>query len=246
MNDLTGKSALITGASGGIGSEIARAFAEAGADVVVHYHSDGAAAESLADTLRATGRRAVTVQADLADPASAAPLFDQAIEAFGAVDILVNNAGRSSQVSLDAYDDDAVEAMLAVNFKAPFRLMAQAYHRLADGGRILNIGSSLSESPFPGAGAYAASKAGLKTLTEVGAQALGARQITVNTIQPGVTIPGMSSEAPAFITDRAVDSSPLSRLGHPRDTAAVAVFLASDGGQWLTGQHLLVNSGATI
>ncbi len=246
MTKLSGKSALITGASGGIGAAIARRFADAGADLILHFNSDAKAAEATADHARAAGRKVHTVAANLRDADAAEQLFSAAEEHLGGLDILVNNAGVARFLPFGSMDEDAVALMFDINVKAVLRMMNAAATRLRDGGRIINIGSSTSEFPAAGLGVYAASKAAVKAITAAGAIELGKRAITVNTLLPGPTTPGMFDNAPDVEKQRAAGSTPLGRLGTADEIADVALFLATQDAGWITGQHIVANGGGTV
>ncbi|MCS6854231.1 MAG: 3-oxoacyl-[acyl-carrier-protein] reductase [Elioraea sp.] len=244
MFRLDGKTALITGASGGIGGAIARAFHAQGA-VVGLSGTRREALEALAGEL---GCRAHVLPADLADPAAAEALVAAAEGAMGRLDILVNNAGLTRDSLALRMKDEDWERVLAVDLSAPFRLCRAALKGMMKRrtGRIISIGSIVGTTGNPGQANYAAAKAGLVGLSKALAQEVAARGITVNVIAPGfIATPmtaALSDEQRAAFASRI----PLGRLGRPEDVAAAAVYLASDEAGWITGAVLHVNGGMAM
>ncbi|SFJ11864.1 SDR family oxidoreductase [Albimonas pacifica] len=236
--------ALVTGASRGIGAEIARRLAADGFAVAVHYVRSSRAAEAVAAEIRAAGGRAEPVQADLADPAAAAALFAAAEAALGPVHVLVANAGMMALSPLEALSDADLEAQLALNLAAPLRLMREAARRLPRGGRIVALSSSVVGLSQPGYGVYAATKAGLEAATRVLAKELGPKGIAVNAVAPGpvateLFLEGKSDELVA----RIAAMNPAGRLGAPGDIAPVVAFLAGPDAAWISGQTIRANGG---
>ncbi|NIY77039.1 SDR family oxidoreductase [Thalassospira sp. HF15] len=244
MSDKTQKTAIITGASRGIGANLARKLAADGFAVVVNYNSSADAAETLVSDIKASGGSAVAIAADIGAPDGIAHLFDAAKAAFGGVDVLVNNAGIMSCASIADTDDDAFEKQVAVNLGGVFRGMRSAANQLRDGGRIISFSSSVVGLYQPTYGVYAATKAAVEALTHVLAKELGPRGITVNAVAPGPVatdffLKGKSDELIENITAM----NPFKRLGQPDDITNVVSFLASEQGGWISGQTIRANGG---
>jgi len=238
------KVALVTGGSRGIGRAIALALAARGASVVVNYASDGSAAQKVVDAIRTQGGEAAMVQGDVADPARAAALFDAAEQQFGPVAILVNNAGLARYGPIGEYAEADFDRLFAVNVKGTFLTCREAAGRMAEGGTIVNIGSTVTRMMLPNYGVYAATKAAVEQLTRSLAKEVGPRGITANVVAPGPTDTalfrhGKSEEQIAAMAEAAA----LGRLGLPEDMAEVVVFLASPAGRWVSGQTIPVNGG---
>jgi len=236
--------AIVTGASRGIGAAIARRLAHDGHAVVVNYAGRTADAEALVAQIEQDGGRAIAVQADVADAGAAARLFDAAEAAYGAVDVLVNNAGIMRLARLADSDDALFDSQVAVNLKGTFNTLREAARRLRDGGRIVNLSSSVVGLYQPTYGVYAATKAGVQALTHVLAKELRGRRITVNTVAPGPTATDLFLDGkPQELVDQLARLAPLERLGQPEDIAGVVAFLAGPDGAWVNGQTLRANGG---
>jgi 3-oxoacyl-[acyl-carrier protein] reductase len=234
---LSGKTALVTGGSRGIGRAIVRRLAGEGATVVFTYRDSKATADELASELPGT----VAVRADQAAPDAVAEMFAPVRDG---LDILVNNAAVNPRRPLAELTADDFDYVMTVNAKVPVLAMREAATVLRDGGRIINISSLNTVLPAPGHALYSASKAALEQFTMVAAKELGSRGITVNAISPGATDtdllratnpPGSLEQAPALTA--------LGRLGRPDDIAAVVAFLAGPDGQWITGQNIRATGG---
>ena len=244
MAALTGKVALVTGASQGIGRGIAERLAQDGAKIVINYVGNSDAANEAVAGITQRSGEAVAIQADVSKIADIERLFAETLTRFGKLDILVNNAGVATLKSLPEITEEEFDRVFGLNAKGTLFCLRQAALRLADNGRVVNIASSTVNYPTEGAYIYAGSKAAVKKYTEIAAQELGKRGIIVNTVTPGVTETPMSSKLPASFTDPVIASSPFKRLGKPTDIAAVVAFLVSDAARWITGQDILVNGGA--
>jgi 3-oxoacyl-[acyl-carrier protein] reductase len=244
MFGLTGKSALITGASGGIGAAIARALHAQGAVVAL----SGTRKETLDALAGALGERAHVLPADLSEPEAAAALIAAAEAALGKVDILVNNAGLTKDgLALRMSDADWAK-VLDVDLAAPFRLSRAALKFMLrrKAGRIINIGSVVGSTGNAGQANYAAAKAGLIGLTKALAQEVASRGITVNLVAPGFIATAMTDALTEAQRTALAEKIPLGRLGMPADVAAAVVYLASEEAAWMTGATLHINGGMAM
>jgi 3-oxoacyl-[acyl-carrier protein] reductase len=244
MFDLTGKAALVTGASGGIGDGIARALHAQGAVVGI----SGTRREALEALAGALGERAHVLPADLSTPEAAAALIAAAEAAMGKVDILVNNAGLTRDgLALRMSDADWAK-VLDVDLSAPFRLSRAALKFMLRrrAGRIINIGSVVGSTGNGGQANYAAAKAGLIGLTKTLAQEVASRGITVNLIAPGFVATPMTDALSEAQKAALAEKIPLGRLGTPADIAAAVVYLASEEAGWMTGATLHINGGMAM
>jgi 3-oxoacyl-[acyl-carrier protein] reductase len=240
---LAGKVALVTGAGRGIGREIALRLARDGAAIVAHYaHSKAGADQTVAD-VEAIGGRAVACQADIARRPDVVAMFQAIDRDPGRLDIVVNNSGVSGAGSLAELSDADVDSIFGINMLGPLYVASEAAKRLPDGGRIINFSSTLAKYPVAGSGLYSAAKSAVESFTESWARELGARNITVNTVVPGATSPGMMDGSPQY---RAYfeNASPFKRIGRAEEIAAVVAFLASPAASWVSGTHILVNGAA--
>lgn len=242
--DRTSRSAIVTGASGGIGAAVAERLAADGWAVTINYSGSEASARELAEKVNAGGGKAIAVQADVSDPASVAALFDRTEAAFGGIDALVNNAGLMKLAPLAETDDALFDRHLAVNLKGVFNGLREGARRIRDGGRIVSFSSSVVGLYPPTYGAYAATKAGVEAMTHVLAKELGPKRITVNAIAPGpvgtkLFLDGKSEEQVAQVTKMI----PLGRLGTPEDIAAAVAFLCGPDSHWINGQVIRANGG---
>jgi 3-oxoacyl-[acyl-carrier protein] reductase len=234
------KTALITGASRGIGAAIAEELSRDGFNLVLNYTRGKAEAESLAARLK----NAIAVQGDVADTAQVASLFDQAEARFGGVDVVVANAGVMELASIADSSDALFERMIAVNLTGAFNTLREAAKRTKDDGRIISVTSTVTKLLLPTYGVYAATKAAVEAMTITLAKEVRGRQISVNAVAPGGTATDLflSGKSDADL-ERFAKMSPLERLGQPADTARVVAFLAGDKGGWVNGQIIRVNGG---
>ncbi|CAN7437382.1 SDR family oxidoreductase [Mesorhizobium sp. LjRoot246] len=238
------RTAIVTGASKGIGAAIARRLARDGVAVIVNYARGRAEAEALVRNIEADGGKAIAVQADIADPAGIALLFDVGEKAFGGIDILVNNAGIMKTSPLAQTDDASFDTQIALNLGGVFRGMREGARRLRDGGRIVSFSSSVVGLYQPGYGVYAATKAGVEAMTRILAKELGARRITVNAVAPGPVETALFTDGKSEAQIEAIGKMiPLGRLGQPDDIAGVVSFLAGPDGGWVNGQIIRANGG---
>ena len=249
MFDLTGKAALVTGGSRGLGRAIALAFAGQGADVAVNYRGNAEAAEEVATQIRGMGRRAVAIQGDTSAGRQACEaIVKAAIDEFGTVDILVNNAGITRDNLLMRMDEADWNDVLATNLSGPF-WMTRAIARpmlKARSGRIINMSSAAGRMGNPGQANYAAAKAGLIGLTKTTARELASRGITCNALAPGLIETELTADMPAAATEALTSMTPLGYIGSVDDVAAAAVYLASDEARYITGQVLGVDGGIVM
>ncbi|RWH41822.1 MAG: SDR family oxidoreductase [Mesorhizobium sp.] len=244
MIDLNGKRALVTGGSRGIGAAIALALAENGADVAFTYQRSAEKAEAVARSIESAGRRAVVIQADSADPEAIARSVSEAVAALGGLDILVNSAAIGLSGTIADIDVNEYQTLMDINVRAPVLFAKAVIPHLAEGGRIISIGSGLGERvPFPGVTAYAMSKAALTSFTRGLSRELGPNGVTVNLVQPGSTdtdanpADGASAEFQRSLTS-------LGRFGEPHEVASAVVFLASPTASVITGAILTAGGGA--
>nr|WP_296064986.1 SDR family oxidoreductase [uncultured Actinoplanes sp.] len=243
---LDGKVALVTGGARGIGAAVALRLAEDGADVAFTFRQNRRRADDVKDRVRATGRRAIALQADSADPAAVADAVDRVAGELGRLDILVNNAGAFLLGPLEQLSLDEFEQTVAVNVRAPFVASQAAVRHMAAGGRIINIGSNMAErAVFPGFSLYAMSKTALIGLTKALGRELGGRAITVNLVNPG---PTDTESNPADGPDAGTINgfTALDHYAAPADVAAAVAFLAGPDARYLTGATVNVDGGFTI
>jgi len=244
MSKLSGKVAVVTGASKGIGAGIAERLAADGAAVIVNYSRSAAEAEALVNKITAAGGKAAAVQADIANPAHIKQLFDKTIEHFGQVDILVNNAGIYHFGGLNDVTPESIDQMYALNVKGLI-LASQAAARLfpATGGVIINISSGVAKTPMPAAQVYSSTKGAVDVLTRGLALELGPRNIRVVGIAPGLTTTEGTSSMDEATIGYVKSRTPLGRVGLPEDIAAAVSFAVSSDGGWITGETIQVGGG---
>lgn len=245
MTELTGKRALVTGASRGIGAAIALALAEKGADVAITYERSADKAAEVVRAIEAKGGRGVAIQADSADPVAVNRAVDEAAAALGGLDILINNAGIALYHPVADISIDAIDAQLAVNVRAPVLAAQAAIPHLGEGGRIITIGSAGADRIVgEGLTVYYTTKAALHGYTRGLARELGSRDITVNLVQPGSTNTEMNPADGEYAGFQR-DLTALGRYGEPEDVAAAVAFLASPAARHITGTIVTVDGGQT-
>lgn len=244
---LSGRVALITGSSSGIGRAVALAMAAAGADIVVNHPTaaEAAAAEEVAERIRALGRRAIVSQADVSDAAAVESMVATAMAMSGRIDILVNNAGIAVAGAAHEMPVDLWDRVIAVHLRGTF-LVTRAVlpHMYASGyGRIINTASQLAYKGAPGFSAYTAAKGGILSFTRSVALEIGARDITINCVAPGATRTPILDDVPPTLLEEIRRSIPLGRIAEVEDIAPSFVFLAGDGARHYQGQCLSPNGG---
>ena len=247
MSRLSGKTAVVTGASKGIGAGIAKGLAAEGAAVVINYASSKDGADRVVADIKAKGGKAIAVQGDVAKPADVKKIFAETQKAFGRLDILVNNAGVYNLLPLEEITEEDFHRHFNINVLGLLLATREAAKLFGDeGGSVINIGSVASDLNSPTTVVYTATKGAVDAVTRVLAKELGPRKIRVNSINPGVIETEGTHAAGVIGSDfekQLVAQTPLGRIGRPDDIAPVAVFLASDELRWVTGDTLAVSGG---
>ncbi|MEC4594083.1 MULTISPECIES: glucose 1-dehydrogenase [Nitrospirillum] len=246
MGKLTGKVAVVTGASKGIGAGIAKALAAEGAAVVVNYASSKAGADAAVQAITAAGGKAIAVQGDVTKADQAQGLIDAAIKEFGHLDILVNNSGVYEFAAIEEVTEAHYRRIFDVNVLGLLLTTQAAAKHLGEGGSVINISSAVTSVLMPNSAVYTGTKGAVDVITGVLANELGPRKIRVNAINPGLVETEGTHTAGVVGSDLEhgfVAQTPLGRIGRPDDIAAVAVFLASDDARWLTGERLTASGG---
>jgi 3-oxoacyl-[acyl-carrier protein] reductase len=238
------RTAIVTGASRGIGRAVAKRLAKDRFDIVVNYASNAKEADTVVTDIQSSGGRAMAIRADVGNAADVENLFAEALKAFGSVDVVVNNSGIMPLSPIGKADAGTFDKVIQTNLRGAFLVMAQAAQHVSPGGRIIAFSSSVLAKSFPTYGPYIASKAGVEGLVHVLASELRGRNITVNAVAPGPTgtelfLRGKSPEQVAELAKLA----PLERLGEPEDIANVVSFLAGADGGWINSQVLRANGG---
>lgn len=244
MNNNTHKTALVTGASGGIGQAIARRLTADGFAVAVNYAGNVDKAQATVEAIEAEGGQAIAAQGDVGNPQDVERLFATTTDAFGRIDVVVNSAAIMPMASISGDSLEAFDRTIATNLRGTFLVLAQAAKHLGAGGRIIALSSSVIAKAFPSYGPYIASKAGVEGLVHVLANELRGRDITVNAIAPGpvateLFFNGKSDEVITQIANQA----PMERIGQPDEIASAVSFLAGPDGAWVNSQVLRVNGG---
>ncbi|WP_429433288.1 glucose 1-dehydrogenase [Paraburkholderia sp. GAS33] len=246
MAKLTGKVAVVTGASKGIGAAIAQALAAEGASVVVNYASSQAGADKVVAAITQAGGKAVAVRGDVSKAADAQGIVDAAIETYGRLDVLVNNSGVYDFAPVEQITEEHFDKHFNVNVRGLLLITQAASKHLGEGASIVNVGSVVSRITPPGSVAYTATKGAVDAITGVLARELGPRKIRVNSVNPGMVETEGTKDGGIIASEMAtavVAQTPLGRLGQPEDIARVAVFLASDDAGWITGETLVASGG---
>jgi 3-oxoacyl-[acyl-carrier protein] reductase len=247
MGKLTGKVAVVTGASKGIGAGIAKALAAEGASVVVNYASSREGADKVVAEITGGGGKAIAAQGDVGNAADVKGLFETTKKSFGKVDVLVNNAGVYKFAPIEDVTEADYRWHFDINVLGPLLTIKEALkHFPAEGGSIINVSSVAAFSPTPTAAVYSGTKGALDTITSVLAHELGARNVRVNSLNPGLVETEGVHTLGAIGSDfekQTVADTPLRRVGQPDDIAKVAVFLASDDSAWITGERITASGG---
>lgn len=245
---LTGKCAVVTGASRGIGRAIALELASQGAKVVVNYSGSADKAQQVVEEIQANGGEAIAVQANVANADSVQQLMQKALETYGSIDILVNNAGITRDNLLMRMKDDEWDDVMNTNLKGVFLCIKAVSRQMMKqrAGRIINISSIVGIAGNPGQANYVAAKAGVIGLTKTTAQELASRNILVNAIAPGFITTEMTDGLPEELKQAMLKQIPLAKLGQPEDIAKAVVFFASDSANYITGQTLQVDGGMVM
>jgi 3-oxoacyl-[acyl-carrier protein] reductase len=246
MSKLKGKVAIVTGASKGIGAAIAKSLAAEGASVAVNYASSKAGADTTVANIVAAGGKAIAVRGDVSKAGDAQALVDATVKQFGRLDILVNNSGVYAFAPIESVTEEDFHKQFNVNVLGLLLTTQAAVKHLGEGSSIINIGSVVARITPPGSAVYSGTKGAVDAITGVLSRELGERKIRVNALNPGM-IETEGTHTAGFIGSEfeadAVARTPLGRIGQPNDIASIAVFLASDDSQWLTGEQLLAGGG---
>jgi 3-oxoacyl-[acyl-carrier protein] reductase len=247
MGKLTGKVAVVTGASKGIGAGIAKGLAAAGASVVVNYSSSKQGADRVVDGIQGQGGKAIAIQGDVSKSADIRRLFEQTRKSFGSLDVLVNNAGVFKFEPLEAVTEEEFHREFNTNVLGTILTTQEAVKYFGpDGGSIINLSSVAATNPVPMSVVYSATKSAIDSITRVLSRELGPRKIRVNSVAPGLTETEGAAETEFFASPfgkLALANTPLGRVGVPEDIAPAVVFLASDDSGWLTGESIKVSGG---
>ncbi|WP_412559164.1 SDR family oxidoreductase [Thalassospira sp. MIT1370] len=244
MSATENRTAIITGASRGIGVALAKRLAADGFAVVINYASSAQPAEELAESLKADGHKAIAIRADISRPDAVTALFDKTISEFGGVDVIVNNAGVMTTQPIAEMDDATYDAMMDINVRGTFNMLREGAKHLRDHGRVINFSTTALHLKLPGYAVYNATKAAVEAMTAVYAKELRGRHITVNAVAPGpvateLFLNGKTDEQIAQFSKM----PPLERLGQPEDIAGVVSFLAGTDSGWVDGQTIRANGG---
>ena len=246
MSKLTGKVAVVTGASKGIGAAIAKSLAAEGASVVVNYASSKAGADAVVAAITKAGGKAIAVGADVSTSAGATGIIDAAIKNYGRLDVLVNNSGVYEFLPIEAVTEEHFHRHFNINVLGPLLTTQAAVKHLGEGGSIINISSGVTRLAPANSAVYSGTKGALDVITSVLAKELGAKKIRVNSINPGMVETEGTVSAGFIGSDfekALIAQAPLGRTGQPDDIADVAVFLASNDSRWMTGEQLLATGG---
>ncbi|TDV13894.1 glucose 1-dehydrogenase [Paraburkholderia caballeronis] len=246
MSKLTGKVAVVTGASKGIGAAIAKALAAEGASVVVNYATSKAGADAVVAAITAAGGKAVSVGGDVSKTADAQGIIDTAIETYGRLDVLVNNSGVYEFAPIEAITEEHYRKQFDTNVLGVLLTTQAALKHLGEGASIVNVSSVVTTITPPASAVYSGTKGAVDAITGVLARELGPKKIRVNAVNPGVVVTEGTHSAGIIGSDLeayALSQTPLGRVGQPDDIASVVAFLASDDAKWLTGEHIVASGG---
>ncbi|TSE08310.1 SDR family oxidoreductase [Aquimarina algiphila] len=242
MKNLSNKVALITGASRGIGAEVALHLADAGAKVIVNYSGSKEAASAIVQQIKTNGGDAIAIQADVSNSQDVKNLFDNAIAHYGKIDVLVNNAGIMINTFIKDTTDEDFAKQMDVNVTGVFNTLREAATKLAENGSVINFSTSVNRIMLPTYGPYVATKAAVEQLTRVFAKEVGNRGINVNSISPGPTNTELFTKGkPEAVINRLASLSAFNRIGEPGDIAKIVTFLASDEAKWISAQNIGAN-----
>ncbi|WP_282086723.1 SDR family oxidoreductase [Aquimarina algiphila] len=242
MKNLSNKVALITGASRGIGAEVALHLANTGAKVIVNYSGSKAAASAIVQQIKTNGGDAIAIQADVSNSQDVKNLFDNAIAHYGKIDVLVNNAGIMINTFIKDTTDEDFAKQMDVNVTGVFNTLREAATKLTENGSVINFSTSVNRIMLPTYGPYVATKAAVEQLTRVFAKEVGNRGINVNSISPGPTNTELFTKGkPEAVINRLASLSAFNRIGEPRDIAKIVTFLASDEAKWISAQNIGAN-----
>ena len=249
MNSLKNKVALITGSARGLGKAIAERYAALGANIVVNYSKDKASAEEVVKNITAIGAKVISIQADVSKVAELERLFAEAKKVFGKIDIVVANAGvEMVEVPVVDFTEEQFDRVFTINTKGSYFTLQQAARHVSDNGRIIYVASSTTSFPVPGMAIYGGSKTTPRYLVDILSKEIGHKGVTVNSIIPfAVDHSGIFVDPAAYprLRKQLIDSCPMGRLAEVEDVANAAEFFASDLSSFVSGQHMLVNGGAT-
>lgn len=243
--DLSGRTALVTGGSQGIGSYCCQRLDQAGANIIVNYFDDGRGVNQkrAEDTAEKLSNRSLVIEADVRDYKGVGKMFEAGIKKFGAIDIVINNAGIILDKTIKKMDKKTWQDVIDTNLTGVYNVCQHASNMMADGGRIINFSSISAFAGFFGQSNYAASKAGVVAMTKVLSKELAKRDIIVNCIAPGVVLTEMGKTIPEEIREEMLRSIPLGRFGKPEEIADIVLLLSSDLVSYVTGQTIHVNGG---
>jgi 3-oxoacyl-[acyl-carrier protein] reductase len=243
MANLTNKTALVTGASRGIGAAIAKRLAADGASVAITYSKGAAAAAEVVKDIESSGGKAIAIQADATDASAVNTAIEQVIKTFGRLDILVNNAGTAIPKPFEEATLEELDTVIDINLRGVFIATQAALKHLPDGGRIINIGSCVGERTMtPGLAAYSATKGAVKMFTQGLSREVGPRGITVNNVQPGPIDTDLNPAEGDWATPQIANTA-LKRYGHVADIASMVAFVAGPEASYITGASLTVDGG---
>ncbi|MEC3847955.1 3-oxoacyl-[acyl-carrier-protein] reductase [Bacillus velezensis] len=245
---LNEKTAVVTGASRGIGRAIALDLAKNGCNVVVNYSGNEAKANEVVDEIKSLGKNAIAVKADVSNSEEVQNMMKEAVAAFSSIDILVNNAGITKDNLLMRMKENEWDDVININLKGVFNCTKAVTRQMMKqrSGRIINVSSIVGVSGNPGQANYVAAKAGVIGLTKSSAKELASRNITVNAIAPGFISTDMTDKLSKEVQDEMLKQIPLARFGNPSDISSVVTFLASEGSRYMTGQTLHIDGGMVM